>query len=85
MQHDLELHKMANEELLSLGQGHIAYLKKVTGAEAMEMGAFAEQMEPDGTYWGLYSANGETLAICDSPASAWAFANDSDLVPVHTH
>jgi hypothetical protein len=81
MHHDRQMLKTANSELLNLGVGQIAYLRKLQADETRELPEFSD---PDNT-WGLFSANGEPLALCDSPQSAWHYAKDHELITVHLH
>ena len=68
-------------ELLSLGEGQIGYTRLL---DSSEMEQFSDQISFQKA-WGVYSASGETLAICDSPAAAWSFFGDHDLLAVRLH
>jgi len=71
----------ANSELLNLGVGQVAYLRRLAGDELDLLPHDSDRENA----WGLFSAKGEPLALCDSPHSAWSYANDHDLVTVNLH
>lgn len=87
MIHDREMIKAAQSELLTLGSGHIAYLKLLDDAaiESLTVEPAMKQNLRAGKVWGLYSASGEVLALCDSAAAAWSYAADNQLMPVSVH
>ncbi len=69
------------KEFLSLGEGQIGYVRLL---DDKDMERFSDQVSFSKA-WGVYSASGETLAICDSPAAAWSFFADHELLPVSLH
>lgn len=62
------LRQISEQDFLSLGTGHIAYIKPV---QVMNRTAFA-----------LHAADGTALTLTDSNESAWALARQNDLDPV---
>jgi hypothetical protein len=81
MIHDRQMLKTANTELLNLGIGQVSYMRKLKENEIADLPA-----EADGANaWGLFSASGEPLAICDSEQSAWNYAMDQELITVRLH
>lgn len=82
MVHDSGLIDTANRELLGLGFGEVAYLRKLDEAGLRALGIAA----PESAWgWGLFSASGEALAVCPTPAEAWRVAEDKGLVTVSVH
>lgn len=86
MKHDTQLVKeTADNQLLELGQDKIVYLSKLDAAMASNLVLPPELTAKASDLWGVYSASGDVLAICDSPVAAWEFANEEDLIAVRTH
>ncbi|MEJ2753971.1 MAG: DUF1150 family protein [Chloroflexota bacterium] len=83
MIHDAKIIKSAQESLLELGDGQVAYMKKLDRA-ALEDLAEGEHVPID-SGWALFSAVGAPLAICDSAESAYGYANEMELTPVSLH
>ena len=75
----------ADNELLALGQDKIAYLSKLDAAMASNLVLPPELIAKADDLWGVYSASGDVLAICDSPIAAEEFANEEELIAVRTH
>lgn len=82
MVQDQELSDTANRELLALGHGQIAYLKKLAAGDLSRFGIDAGD---SAIAWGVFSASGETLAICPTAPEAWRIASDHGLVAVNLH
>ncbi|MGB7336546.1 MAG: DUF1150 family protein [Salaquimonas sp.] len=68
-------------EFLSLGEGQIGYIREL-GHEAMAELPVDINLD---RAWGVFSATGEALALCDSPNSAWLFFADHELQAVSVH
>ena len=81
MYHDKEIAKTAENELFSLGEGQIGYVRPMRRDEIDTLPAEISFDEP----WGVFSATGETLAVCDTPAAAWAYFAENQLVPLSVH
>ncbi len=81
MFHDKHLAEAASEQLFSLGEGQIGYVRLMREEELSHLPPEANIEKA----WGVFSATGETLAICDSPAAAWSFFADHQLMPVSVH
>jgi len=62
---DVLLRKISQQDFLTLGTGHIAYIKQV---KVMDRQAFA-----------LHAADGTALTLTDSTESALALAMQNDL------
>ena len=70
-QKETVLREISRQDFLTLGTGHIAYIKPV---QVMNRQAFA-----------LHAADGTALTLTDSNESAWALALQNDLDPVTLH
>jgi hypothetical protein len=81
MFHDKAMIETAENELFSLGEGHIGYVRIMRDDELRSLPAEIGFEEA----WGVYSATGDTLAVCDSQAAAWSYFADHQLVPVSVH
>ncbi len=76
---------MTNVEFASLGDGQVAYIRQMDGAEAMRLFPALSGM-PDGiNFFALLGADGTPLAITDSRGAAIANAIENDLEPVSVH
>lgn len=71
----------ANGEFLTLGEGQIGYVRELNDEAMAEL---PTDVELDRA-WGVFSATGEALALCDSPNSAWMFFADHELQAVSVH
>jgi len=71
IQKDTLLRRISAQDFLSLGTGHIAYIKPV---KVMDRQAFA-----------LHAADGTALTLTDSNESAMALASQNDLDTVTLH
>lgn len=61
----------ATTSFLEYGLGHVAYVHKVEGPDAMGFGIFA--------------ANGAQIAVAADSATAYGFLLQNDLTPVSVH
>lgn len=76
---------MTNIEFASLGDGQVAYIRQMDGAEAMRLFPALTGM-PDGiNLFALLGADGTPLAITDTRGAAIANAIENDLEPVSVH
>lgn len=71
IQKDTLLRRLSAQDFLSLGTGHIAYIKPV---KVMDRQAFA-----------LHAADGTALTLTDTSESAMALASQNDLDTVTLH
>jgi len=78
---DGELFNTASSELLTLGEGQVAYAKPIKQSDLAELSLDVDFKEA----WGIFSATGETLALCDSPNAVWSFFADHELDAVALH
>lgn len=86
MKHDVKLVKAAaDKDLLALGQDKIVYFSKLDAAKISNMVLPPELIAEAKNLWGVYSASGDVLAVCDSIIAASQFVDDQHLVAVTTH
>lgn len=81
MRQKLETDLFENPELLTLGEGQIGYIRELDKEAVADL---SDDFKLEKA-WGAFSATGEALALCDSPASAWMFFADHELLPVSVH
>jgi hypothetical protein len=72
---------LQNDDLLVLGDGEVGYVRHLTKDELPELPADVKLENA----WGVYSAKGEAMALCDSATAAWHFGADQDLQIVSVH
>jgi hypothetical protein len=74
--------RISEAELATIGSGHIAYLRQITGAEISHAFPNAVKIPPQALVWALFAADGTPLALSDNQGAALASAFENDLVPV---
>lgn len=72
-------------ELAEMGDGEVAYIKRMTNDQARALFPAVENMPKRGDVFSLHAADGTTLALTDSREAAHGHAIGDDLVinPVH--
>lgn len=91
MNHDINFHDInlmsetADTQLLSIGENQVAYISILTQEMLSNIAINAEELPQNNELWGVYSASGELLVVCDNPVSAWEYINEHELVTVRTH
>jgi hypothetical protein len=76
---------MTSIEFASLGDGQVAYIREMDGAEAMRLFPALTGMPEGINLFALLGADGTPLAITDSRGAAIANAIENDLEPVSLH
>jgi hypothetical protein len=76
---------MSEIELANLGDGKIAYIKIVTGAEAKEAYPGVKGIPEDVELFALHGADGTPLALTDSRQAAMGHALGEDLEITSIH
>ncbi len=76
---------MTNVEFASLGDGQVAYIRQMDGAEAMRLFPALTGMPEEINLFALLGADGTPLAITDTRGAAIANAIENDLEPVSVH
>jgi len=81
----LENHVMSAQEFAALGDGHLAYVRKITGEQATELMGPIPDLPLNISLYALYSADGSCMSISDSRDVALAEAWEHNLSPVSIH
>lgn len=76
---------MSSVELAHLGQGSVAYLRKVSSDDLRERFPGMDEINPGLELWALFSANGQPILLSDARDRALAGAMENDLVTVAIH
>ena len=76
---------MSEIELANLGDGKIAYIKMVTGAEARDAYPGVKGIPADVELFALHAADGTPLALTDSRQAAMGHALGEDLEITSIH
>ncbi len=76
---------MSSVELAHLGQGTVAYLRKVSSDDLRQRFPGMDEISPGLELWTLFSANGQPILLSDARDRALAGAIENDLVPVAIH
>jgi hypothetical protein len=76
---------MTNGEFAHLGQGSVAYLRKVSSDELRARFPGIDEITPGMELWALFAANGEPILLSDARDRALAGAMENDLVTVAIH
>ena len=69
-------------ELASVGSGHIAYMRQITGEEILRAFPNSVQIPAEARVWALFAADGTPIALSDSQGAALASAFENNLVAV---
>lgn len=72
-------------ELAHLGEGTVAYLRKVTSDELRGRFPGLPEIAPGLELWALFAANGQPILLSDERERAIAGAFENDLTPVSIH
>lgn len=72
-------------ELAHLGEGALAYLRKVSSDELKGRFPGLPDLAPGLELWAVFAANGRPIMLTDERASAIAGAMQNDLTPVSIH
>ena len=76
---------MSSVELAHLGQGSVAYLRKVSSDDLRSHFPGMDEITPGLELWALFSANGQPILLSDARDRALAGAMENDLVTVAIH
>ncbi|MEJ6785735.1 MULTISPECIES: DUF1150 family protein [Phyllobacteriaceae] len=72
-------------ELAHLGEGSVAYLRKVTSDELRGRFPGMAEIAPGLELWALFAATGEPILLSDARDRALAGAMENDLTTVAIH
>lgn len=76
---------LTNEQLASLGDGRVAYLKPIRSEDLSRLFPAAPAIEPGLQLFALLAANGTPLFVTDSRDAAMASAMSQELEMVSLH
>ncbi|WP_198174066.1 BQ00720 family protein [Mesorhizobium xinjiangense] len=76
---------MTEAQFAHLGEGAVAYLKKVSSDDLRGRYPNLPEMAPGLELWAVFGANGQPILLTDAHDSALAGAMQNDLTPVSIH
>lgn len=82
--HDTKL-SMTAEQFAHLGEGAVAYLKKVNSDDMRDRYPGMPEIEPGLELWALFAANGQPILLTDERSNAIGAAVQNQLIPVSIH
>ena len=85
MPRTIERLTMTNSELAHLGEGSVAYLRKVSSDDLRGRFPGLEEIQPGMELWALFAANGQPILLSDARDRARAGAMENDLTTVAIH
>lgn len=85
MRHETGFPAVSTDELARMGEGRVAYMRRLTGDEIARAFPGTIDIEPEAIVWALFAADGAPLAIADDAGGALSTAFQNDLLPVAVH
>ena len=76
---------MTSGEFAHLGEGSVAYLRKVSSDELLGRFPNIGEIAPGLELWALFAANGQPILLSDARDRALAGAMENDLTTVAIH
>jgi len=76
---------ITQNQLASIGEGHIAYLRRMSSDEMRQRFPAAKQIQPGLDLWALFGADGTPLAVSDDRGSIIESATQNSLQTVSIH
>jgi hypothetical protein len=73
---------ISDQELAHLGEGSIAYVRKITSDDLKSRFPGLPEMQPGLDLWAVFAANGQPMMVTDERAIAITAAVNHDLRPV---
>jgi hypothetical protein len=73
---------ITDNELAHLGEGTIAYVRKITSDDLVSRFPGLPHMQPGLDLWAVFGANGQPMMVADEQATAISAAVNRDLRPV---
>jgi hypothetical protein len=80
-----EILTMTADQFAHLGEGALAYLRKVTSDELKGRFPGMPDIAPGLELWALFAANGQPILLTDERDSAIGAAMQNQLTPVSIH
>ena len=75
---------LTQDELASLGEGTVAYLREIDSSD-LDKFPGAPKLEPGTRIWAVFAASGRPIMLTDGRDSALAGVRENDLTPVSIH
>jgi hypothetical protein len=76
---------MTNGEFAHLGEGHVAYLRKISSDDLRGRFPGLADIAPGLELWAVFAANGQPILLADARERALAGAMENDLTTVALH
>ncbi|WP_102959566.1 DUF1150 family protein [Mangrovicella endophytica] len=76
---------ISTSDLASLGEGHLAYLRRMSSDDIRARFPSAQSIKPGLNLWALFGADGTPLAVSDDRGSILASASENELLTVSIH
>lgn len=76
---------LTEAQLAHLGEGQVAYLRKVSSDELRGRFPGLTDIAPGLELWALFAANGQPILLSDARDRALAGALENELTPVSIH
>lgn len=76
---------LSKADLAHLGEGTVAYLRKVSSDELRGRFPGLPEIAPGLELWALFAANGQPILLSDERDRAIAGAFENDLTPLSIH
>ncbi|CAH2395689.1 DUF1150 family protein [Mesorhizobium ventifaucium] len=76
---------MTSGEFAHLGEGSVAYLRKISSDDLRGRFPGLGEIAPGLELWALFAANGQPILLSDARDRALAGALENDLTPVSIH
>jgi hypothetical protein len=76
---------MTTDQFVHLGEGHVAYLRKINSDDLIARYPGIPQIAPGLELWALFGASGQPILLTGERDQALAGAMENQLVPVSLH
>lgn len=76
---------ISDQELAHLGEGMIAYVRKITSDDLKSRFPGLPDLQPGIDLWAVFAANGQPMMVADERAIAISAVVNRDLQPVSIH
>ena len=76
---------MTSDEFALWGEGHVAYIKPISGAQAADLLGIESEIDADQVLYVLHGADGSYMAISDSLEGLEANAVERNLQTMSLH
>jgi hypothetical protein len=77
--------RLTHNELVSLGSGEVAYVRKIRQEEVSRCFPEAPEIDPSVDLWALFGADGTPILLTDNRSSTFYKAAEDELKTVSLH